>query len=511
MNRLIIQGVEVTNYTSGLEGLEVLFALNSNDRTVQYTASGTFKIAGKGYNIVKEAVYDLSLTLEGKLIIQGVADIDFQITARNVKDCGCDAEIFLSDLDQNYQNYQELSQTIISDDQEAIFDAGYFARVPYCNEPNFIGYILIVLYGIMKLVVDFIVLIVSIFDDDVTIESFGQFVLGCSKYHFAFNVGKTIGFYADKAGLGWSSSILQTDFKDLHILDAYGHEGYSRRKLNPASPPDKVINHTPPQILNELAIMYNGDYRIIDGDLVFERKDWFPANAIQLLGKITDEYCVEVDPSQLNTNIKFEYATDMLDETSQQVTGTYGGRIDLNPGEYKSLRGTKNVNPRLSVSRFVGDKWGDKYIRNKRANPFIGGPILHDLVLSNGQTSELRVLDIEPSGGHYRYAKARAFNPGPTVYQERLMFKIYNGNPGFVVDDVLYYAYFEIEDPKLHPRYFTGEIKFLSSDVCKAIADIKRYGLNVYVITPYGKAVPTEIEYDTESGIFTLKNCTIWP
>jgi hypothetical protein len=511
LNTLLINGVDVTQSTTGLEDLSVLFGLNSVDRTVSYTSSGTFSVAGQGYLIVKETLTNLGLTLPAKLIIKGVGEINFQVTARNVKDCGCDAQIFLSDTDQDFQSYTELSQTIISDDNTALFNAGHFVRVPYCTEPNFIGYIMLIFYLWGFILVTILSAIASVFDDDIDLNTFGNFVLGCTKYHWAFNVSNTIGYYASKTGIGYSSSLLKSQWTDLHIMDAYGSTGRSQRKLNISDPPNEIINYTPPQILTELSKVFNADYRIIDGTLHFERIDWFPANAKQIIGEAIEEYCIESDPNQLFTNIRYDWVTDMADETSQQVTPFYSGRVDHNPGEFRSLRGTRNINPRFAVSRFVSDKWGDAFIRKWRSSTWVGDSFVHDLVLTNGQTTEMRLLDIQPGGGPWRYAKRRTFNPGPFLYQERLLFKTYNGNFGDTASNTLYENYFKIEDPKIYPRYFVDQIEITVKDVCGVIADIQSQGLNVFFQTDYGRAMPQEIEYNTKSSIFTLRNCTVWP
>jgi hypothetical protein len=412
---------------------------------------------------------------------------------------------------EDYVKYLKLNNTIISDQQKELFTLGYFARIPYCNEPNFIGYALLVVYLFIKAIVDFFVLIISIFDDDTTIEGFGNYMLGCARYHFAFNAGKTFSYYSNFAGISWSSSILDTNHKDLHVMDAYGHEGYRRAKLNPASPPNYIINYTVPQILAELSNVFNADFRIINGTLYFERVDWFAQNAVQIQGEATDSYCVESLSERLVTNLDFNYTTDMLDETSQQVNSTYGRRKDLNPSEYTALKGTRSIGPRIAMSRFVSDRWGDEYIMKKRQSPFIGSPIFHDLILSRGQTTELRILELPPVAGNYRYPTNRAFKPGPFVYQERYIFDDYEGDPGFKVEDTLWNNFWFIEDPEAYPRYFSPEIKIQAKDACQTLELIETRSLNVYFLTPYGKAIPEEIEYDTDSGIFMFKNCTIWP
>ena len=510
MNILIINGQNVTSWTTGLEGLSISFVLNNSDRTTSYSASGLFTVGGSGYNLLKNLITNINLSYEAVLKLEGVGDLAFVINARNVRDCGCEAEIIIQSDPDDLRKYQKLTDTIVSDDINQLFESGFLSRIPYCNEPNFITYVLLSLYLVFRALIDFIVFVVSIWDDDVTFESFRNFVVGCARFHWSFNVNRTARYYSEKAGLNWSSTILANDFPDLNLLDGYGYEGEQRRFLNINQAPGIIINYTIPQILRELSHVFNADYRVINGTLHFQRKDWFPANARQIVGKLSEEFCVEVDPSQLNTNIKFQWATDVMDETSNIVTPTYSGRVDHNPLESPVLRGTRTITPRIAVSRFVNDRWGDGFIRKFRNSELFGSSVQDDLILSNGQTLELRILDIQNSGGPYRYAKKIGFTPGPRLYQERLLFTKYQ--PDVNVSDIgLYANYWDIENPNTHPRFYAATIKIEVSDVCQTIEDIQSFNLNVYFQTEYGRALPEEIEYDQETSIFTLKNCTIWP
>lgn len=515
-NRLIINNQDVTSWTTGLNGdnsgLKVLYVLNNADRTTSYAASGTFNVSGPGYLLLKELILDVAKNYTCQLVIKGITTIEFQVNARGVKDCGCDAQIVIQSEPEDYRKYLGLTEVIISDRQAELFAEGHMKRVPYCNEPNSTQYLLIYLYIFFGLVIDTIQAVISIFVDQYDKENLGNECLGCVRYHFAWNAGKTFRHYAINAGLSWSSSILDTTFQRLHILDGYGHEGYRRDKLDINKAPDKVINFTVPQVLSQLSLVFNADYRVINGVLHFERKDWFPANARKIDGTVVGDFCVEADPSQLYTNIKFEYATDQGDETSQKVTPTYSGRVDLNPMEYKALKGTRTIAPRIAVSRFVRDGFGDEYIRKLRNEGLMGGVFLHDFILTNGQTTELRLLDLQAtSNGDYYYATHEPFEPGPDIYQKRLLFRDYEGQPGYKAEGFLYDNYWYIEDPKLHPRYYTSEIQILAKDVCAALDSIDDFNMNVYFQTDYGRALPEEIDFDPKTSIFTFKKVTIWP
>lgn len=505
MNRLTINGRDVTENAEGLQALSVSFLLNESNRTVSYAATGSIVLYGEGYEVVKPLITDWSLQYEAVLTVDDLQPLQMTVNGRNISDCGCTVELALQTSTENKIAYERIAREIISQGGYWSWMAsnGGIAKVPYCYEPNFVTYILLSLYILFRPLINFIQIVLSLFTD-LSFDEFGNYVLGCTKYHYTGQIQKTVKYRADLAGIGWVSSILQTKFPNLHLLDAYGYEGRSKYKSQPTYDTNYIVNYTVPQLLDLLRVPFNADYRIIDGVLYFERKDWFANNAAKLVVDEIEDYCVEIDPDMMWNSIRFDWANDPMDETAQQVQGRYSGRVDLNPSEWKTLKESRQVSPRFAPSRFVSDGYGDQIVRKFRESPFVGQAIKHDLVLARGQTYELRLLDLQAGSGGYRKVKYRQVG-SDFMYQDQLSFK------GVAPQATnLYSEYFDIDDPYTNRRYFIRELTVKPSNVCDAIDLIQRKSMNVYVDTRYGKAIPSEIEYQTREGIFVLKDCTVW-
>lgn len=506
MTKLFINGKDVTDYAEGLQDLSVSFVLNESNRTVSYAASATITLHGAGYNVVKPLMSDWSQEYKAVVYVEDLQPLEMTVSGRNLNDCGCTAELALQTNTENKIAYEKIARTIISDGAfwPVLAGQGGVAKIPYCNEPNFLSYVILSFYILFRPLIGFIQLVISLFTD-ISFDDFGNIVLGCSKYHFAANINKSIKYKTDQAGIGWSSDILQVQFKDLHLLDAYGYEGRSKYENNqPTFDTSYVLNYTAPQILDLLREVFNADYRIIDGVLYFERKDWFAAHAYRIEYTEIEDYCVELYSEMLYNSIRFDYSGDAMDETAQQVHRRYNGRKDLNPSNWPTLKEARQISPKFSTSRFVSDGYGDQVVRKFRKSPWVGSSIIHDLVLARGQAYELRLLDLQPGSG-YRKPKYRQIG-NDFMYQDRLSFL--GVQPQVTT---LWSQYYSIDDPYTHKRFIIRELTIKPKNICDAIQKIQDKSLNVYIDTPYGRAVPNEIEYQAQTGIFVLKDCIVWP
>lgn len=524
MNTLLINGTDYTSLTSGLDDVKVTFALNKGNRTTMYSASGIFRIYGGDLD---QLMLDVSLNWPAVLEIDDKIELNFDINARNVRVCedGCTYEVNIQEITSDRISYEKLARSIISDD-DAIRDlvlAGASGKMNYCFEVDWLGYVLAYVYWTVAAVVNVIAAIIDIFTGEPTLKAIQWYVIGCYKYHYPLNINQTCKFWAEKCNLTWQSSILSgNSHKNLYFLEGLGFTGYSRRKPTPALANinrDYIVNLTVPQLLDQLSLVFNADYRIIDGTLVFERKDWFPDNAEELKGYIDGSYCVVADPDQLVTNINYQWAFDPMDAMSVKVGKVYSARIDLNPDEWKSLRGNRDVLPRISVGSYNYDQFGDDDLRKFRWDIQNHGGVIqfeHNPVIGAGQTSEVRIFHLnKDSGGH--------LNPIPKqiptgsssypiyAYDETLAFT-YNGKIAvFNGSNALYPNHFEIDDVRLYPRYYADRITFVPDNICDTIDAIKNNSLNVYINTPYGRAIPQEIEYDVNKSRLDLVTCIIWP
>lgn len=503
MIKIKINGIDRTEFAEDLQDQKITFSLNQRDKTVAYAISGNIRLVGPAYEdvlpILTNVKQDAKITISiPDRLSGGVPPLEMILTRRGIKDCGCAAEIKLESDSSDTAGYEILAGSIITDGNfgEVMAAKGYTARVPYCNEPNFIGYLILVIYLLLKGVIDFIGFVISIFNNDINPDTIGDSVVGCSRYHIAVNLNRTMEYWSGEAGLGWSSSILQGKYKDLHLLEGYGTEGLKRANLKKWDE-SYIINYTPPQILTLLSEVFNADYRIIAGVLRFERRDWFPDNAVRIPGDVWEDYCVAGETAQMVRLLRFKYESDTLDEASHKVQHLYNGNHSFSLADYRALKGDRNINPGFAMSRFNRDNYGDSLIVEARASNFVGTAIYHDMILSRGSTNTMRLLDLDPGSG-WRYAKRRKLETG-WAYQESLAFK----------KDLL--EFYSIDDPFKYPRYTTEEILIKPDNMCDALDAIRTNSMNVYFQTPYGRAIPEEVDLLIDEGLLSLKNVTIWP
>lgn len=524
MNTLTINGTDYTSVTSGLDGIKVTFALNKGNRSTMYTASGIFKVHSSG---LEPLMLDVSLNWTAILNIDGKINLTFDVNARNVRVCedGCSYEISVQEITEDRISYEKLARSIISDEDgmRNLILAGASGKMNYCFEVDWLGYVLAYVYWTVAAVVNVIAAIVDLFTDEPTLKAIQWYVIGCYKYHYPLNVNTTCKYWAEKCDLTWQSSILSgNDHKNLYFLEGLGFTGYSRRKPTPPLTNinnDYIVNLTVPQLLDQLARVFNADYRIINGNLVFERKDWFPDNAERIAGYIDGTYCITADPEQLVTNINYAWASDPMDAMSVKVGKVYSARIDLNPDEWKSLRGTRDVLPRVTVGSYNYDSFGDSDLRKFRWDLQNHGGVIqfeHNPVIGAGQTSEIRIFHLNKDTNGNLNPIPKQIPTGSQsypiyAYDETLAFTYKSKIPVFSGDNALYPKYFEIDDVRINPRYYTERITFVPENICTAIDQIKNNSLNVYIDTPYGRAVPGEIEYDVNTSRLDFISCVIWP
>lgn len=524
MNTLIINGKDYTSLTSGLKDIKVTFALNAGNRTAAYTASGIFKIHGGD---LEQLMLDVSLNWDAFLTIDNKITLRFDVNARNVRVCedGCSFEITMQEITEERLSFEKLARSLISDNEamKALLGKGASSKMNYCFEMDWIAYLIAYVYWSLYFVINSIVVIVDLFTDEPTIKAIQWYVVGCYKYHYPLRVHDTCEHWANECNLTFQSSITSSpEHNNLYFLETLGFTGYSRRKPTPSNQritDDYTINLTVPQLLDQLSLVFNADYRIINGVLYFERKDFFPSIAEKLRGYIDGTYCVVADPDQLVTNINFQWAADAIDNQSVKVVKHYSGRIDLNPDEYKTLRGTRDVAPRCSLSDYTYSQFGDSDLRKYRweFSKLDEVKFEHLPIIGMGQTSEIRLMHLKKTPantleGVPNFSASGGSGGYPTFgYEERMRFKDSKKLPEMPYNSTLYPNYFYIDDVRNYPRYYAERIIFVPENICDTIDQIKNNSLNVYIDTPYGKAIPKEIEWDVKTGRMELLNCTIWP
>lgn len=508
MPRLFIAGVDVSGDVVGLDVQTITYVLNESDRTVAYGLSSTFQLYRTAYDLVIGLIPDVTKKVSVKLEVNDDITIETDLYGIGVRDCGCYAEVTITVEPEYREEYANLSKTIITDDDHGtqLDDKGAVLKLPFCFEVDFLGYIVLFLYLLVSPLFLFVDIIIKVFDGDFDgIDQVRYFVRGCHRYAVGYNVNKTIQHHVQNAGIAYVSSILQDQYPRMAMLDGFGTNGLTRTDApsNKNYDPMYFFNYTAPQVLTLLAKMFNSDWRIINGTLYFEKKEWFADHAYKLEGDLLDDICITQDPVQNMNGLRIQYDDDTSETQWNKVKPRYRIIEDFNTSSHAGLKGFREeVIKGLSLNRHVDDGAGDGFLKRRR-NEY---GIHDDLILSQGQTFSIRLLNVKDGQANkFRYADKKYISTeNYNLYSFDLSMDYFGGT-------AIYDEFWSIEDPRTSLRYFAPEIKIKPTNLCTTLDQINNRSMNVYWQTAYGRAIPSEIEYDIQEGTLTLRNCTIWP
>lgn len=146
-------------------------------------------------------------------------------------------------------------------------------------------------------------------------------------YHYAMYAKDLVQKACDYLGLGFSSTILQNDLKDMYIMpkkqaSGSNFEGY---KVGYASSEDGYYDGTFGQLLTDLETQTDGIARVINGTLYFETEDWYQNQSNYAIPDMEVEF-TGYNASELTANYNINYADDnadlynYLDYTGTSVT-----------------------------------------------------------------------------------------------------------------------------------------------------------------------------------------------
>lgn len=519
-NRIRLNGTDYTEKAKDLQTLTVKFRLNSQDATVLYSLS-TEKIAfsGGAAALCRSLLDNPFDTINVELDL-GCCDLTlyYTINALGVADCGTDyVEAQLVTRTEETAAYETLNRTVIAKDTSSSFvqwliASGKVHKMEYCNEPGYIGFIVLFLYVLFFPILKLISLVSDLFSNSgiADLDRWELAVVGCGRYYTVFTVNDMLTYFANEAGLGYKSTILQADpYKDMVLIDGSHGRGVYVDQLV-AWNDRNVYNATVTQLLEVLAPVFNADYRIINGELRFETRRWFADNAAKVADVAVDPvdcYCYQVFPDNLKAYGRYQYAFDPVDEAGNDAASDYNDIVEWNPAPIKDiLKGEFTRMLKFGPARFVTDRHRDKFITLFRHNSTLGAR-RHELVISRDQLGEMKLVCLDLTGfvrGHFRVAKHVSVGGGVYDYNRDMKFDQMAGWPE------LYKRFHFEDDPN---TLILGQVDEIVArlPICDTINAIVNNGMNVYVNLPEGRAVPDEIHVDTASKTVTFKNLIVWP
>jgi hypothetical protein len=517
-NRIRLNGVDYTENATNLQELVVKYVLNSQDATVTYSLSkDKLTFSGPAADLVRTLLTNPFDTIDVAIDLHCCDEtLTYIIVSKAVSDCGAntvEAQLVTETVES--EAYQVLNRTIIIKNAESDFVQWLIAtgrnyRMEYCNEPDSTGYIVLVLYLLVfPLLTVLNTTLELIFDQRFKdLDRWELTALGCGRYWTVFTVNDMLTYYAAKAGVGYVSSIIQNlPYKNMVVVDGSNGQGvYVDLIVDWHN--RNIFNLTVTQFLEILAPVFHAQYRIINGVLRIETDKWFADNAFKVADYEYDDvacYCYALDPDQFKAFGRYQFENDSMDSAGNQAAEDYNDIVEWNDPVQKALKGEHTTTVKFAPARHVSDRHRDTFINHFRYTN-TNGPRRHELVVSQGQLEVLKLIIIDPVTiirNYFVQAKPTLVHSDLYDYNRDLKFD------QMATFDELYKRFHYLDDPR---ERIIGEIEKIEAklNICNLVNHIKNNGMNVYVRTQYGKAIPEEVEIDTGTGIVTFKNCRVW-
>lgn len=541
LDTIHINGTDYSDVIDGLETIPIEVRLNQESKTLEIGITGDLTFRGRAYDLITTTFFTgcfgKSNKLEGTVFFDDICiERDFVIRYEQVDwdPCACDATVSLKIESKNEADcYRYLSSKAFW--ENGFIDAFTHPKIHYCSQPGFLHAVFMwVLLPIICPILIFLKTIEIIlkvmgtivnaldpFNDPIDVDAIDldvldnidDFILGCGKVHVAPMLKEIFEYHTGKCGMQFKSSILANHpvYRNTAILLAQNEKGvkYSTT-FNWID--ENRWNISPIQLLQKISLAHNADFRLKNGQLIYERWDYFltdfaPAsiNLIDLCadGSI-DELAYEITGGG-NAYGKYEYTQDADDAQGNRNLNDYNDIVDWNDPVKDHLSGEFRNTVEFSPARFMFDKHSsrqdgffdfDKQIDKMRNGSliafcvFVGRKRQRDLILESETSSQVKLLALEPGTNR---------DEAQTVRTPLL------GVPGFYDYNYPYYFDSEYHKSELYQNFHNIDDPNLSLGVYYEIPDdvtilmtkeiveaLLTHGTDVEIITHVGSGKATE-------------------
>jgi hypothetical protein len=553
--RILLNGKDFTRWAD-LSNFEITLGLNENDRTYNLTTSSEIQMTGDGAEYLKDIF--LSNPCDGVKQKVQVSIYDdcckkwfrFEASAEGFTYCNdCTASIRLKEPSDVNRCYKRLNEKIWW--RQGFANAFKHPQVWYINRPGFVQIFIYLISFVVLLIVRLIFELCRAIDAipgiKLNCKPLEDLICDASEYITGTNwkspspyIRNILEYNAGLCGLKLRSSIFQVS---NHRNDVLFIPQYERGRRNAVNWIDgNGPNQTTIQLLESLKPVYNLDYRIKNGELIVERKDYFE-NAekgviVDLRGEDT---CIEFMTDKNYANGNYHYTDDAIEKegnrvanypgtaTDTYIRGMYDDRVEWNAEGADWKEGTLDVNPQYGRARFQFDAVSG-VIDGKTdfdilfdAAAQLGHPAAvgicnnnetrrdRDLILTDNTIQYVKILQLEPNTNldDAKVVRKPAGTARFKFFGLGGSFQIWDYNYPMWYDatepEGLYQTFHYIDDPNRNKRKI---LKIQDIEVefdCETLGKILEYPDDYAVMTSYGEAKPKEyvINFENKTIKFT--------
>lgn len=305
---------------------------------------------------------------------------------------------------------------------------------------------------------------------DNLLDDLNQRIVGCGRKHPSPLVRDYIQNVCDKCGLQFSSTIykdVNSQYYNAVYLSAPVEKGTRNEDITWLDQNHPIL--TLDLFLDQLKLVHNGDYKVINGTLYFERKDFFWTGDIfasySLLfdnNLIKDRLCLSWRDETRPSFIKLQYSLDAVDVVGTEAIDRYNDIVEWNLPYSELQSGFTEVVLPFGPARFRGDGIDTDILGQFSWAPFSIGQQINTfqntLLLEKGTCFQPKLLIWD--GVNITDAKIRKYDvPGFEIdpgqnYNFPYLFNEYNADPNtaYPTDHPfsgLYPRFYSIDNPKL--------------------------------------------------------------
>lgn len=573
--KIILEGIDITSDIKEFDNFKIEVGLNSATKTITKMLSESVTVTGDTYDRIAAKFFKdcNGINQEMKAVFRtdicGSITIPLTLTSSGMVDIPekQEAKILFKSEDQEDKIHALLDSTFWFE------DFAEYKEIPivyYADQPGVTQWIILLVTAQVRLIVELIDKLVESVCELATL-GFGKceskltetvfsaldtWLTGLGRWGTAPLVRDILTFQCQKAGLLFSSSILNdpaSSYYNLSLFDLSTGERGSHKDISRNKRKDVLLKNaslwTVVELLNNLAVPFEAEYRIIDGILYFENKDFFYDLAnVKLFN--TKDICFD-DPLEYEFNSKdmvaygeFRFSQDM-DTEGTKALRLQELKLEFNDPYSPAQKGKLSRNSTFAAARFMFDQityeksgfWDfERGIDEFRDGPdslslSIGGIFYNlfgnkgiirknDLILSGNQTNVPKLLVLE---NNFNINDAAVIKKpykklGTKQYWIYNFPMLYKENPDSFVNDVFVpgtrgelASFAELTDPRNRKdRKIIPEIETDCNcdTVNKVITDFQK----VYAQCPYGKALPEKasIEFDKSKVKVVFSNSIVF-
>jgi len=404
MNRLYIDGIEVTGDAIGLKKFTIEVSKNSTDSTVQKTLSSEVTLKGDSAKWIESRYFTdcnaFTVEVPARFYSEscGGFGVDLVLTISGMKTmpCECLVSFPLKSITDANKAYNRLSKEYFW--ENGYVDGAVLPKVPFCIQPSMLQYLVLLIRqalaiafapsGFIFKVIDTIVNAVIDAVDAITPGDIGNvdldvidnvfalidnFITGAGNYAPTIIIRDAISYQCGVNDLNFSSTILNDSSSDYYEMVMFSLEGGRKGGFNDksAATAKDVFEHNAPLLttiglLESLKMIFNAEYRIIGKTLFFEEIEWFqdPNNLIQILDAV--DYCknnlisatYSYNSSRACAYGDFQFSQDSQDgEGNKALRTLYKDKVEFNDPPSDAQKGVCSVIAEsYAASRFMFDQ-----------------------------------------------------------------------------------------------------------------------------------------------------------